>query len=221
MLSRVRRIAAKQRPARLDLIPKLWTQLLANQAPASTSNWVPLSPRRLQGMLPQRIARAPALRSGLAATRRLPTTQRRGFLPPQYSDRKILDDKFPDRIQLSDAEDPEVNGGYINPPRIKRQFRDPYGDWWDKQERRNFGEPMHEDNDILGMFSPHEYTWTTTGPALIMFGTFVATFLGVCGVVYLCYPDKPAYPREFEGGLERELGGPGARRARMPGDPDP
>lgn len=108
----------------------------------------------------------------------------------------------------------EQNGGYINPPRIKRQHRDPHAQWWDPQERRNFGEPIHEDNDVLGIFSPWEYTWTTTGPGLIMIGTFVATFLGVTGLVYLNYPDKPAYPREFEGGLEKELGGPGAVRVR-------
>lgn len=45
-----------------------------------------------------------------------------------------------------------------------------------------------------------------------MVGTFIAVFLSVTGVVYLNYPDRPAYPREFEGGLERELGGPGATR---------
>ena len=62
------------------------------------------------------------------------------------------------------------------------------------------------------MFSPWDYTWTSTGPGLIMIGTFVATVLGVSGVVYLNYPDMVAYPREFEGGLQRELGGPGAVR---------
>lgn len=34
------------------------------------------------------------------------------------------------------------NGGYVNPPPQKRQLRDPYGDWWDKQGRRNYGEPV-------------------------------------------------------------------------------
>lgn len=105
------------------------------------------------------------------------------------------------------------NGGYINPPRIKRQFRDPYATWWDPQERRNFGEPIHEDNDVLGIFSPYEYTWTDSAKGSLMILTFVATFLSIVGVVYMCYPDMPAYPREFEGGLERELGGPGAVRA--------
>ena len=105
------------------------------------------------------------------------------------------------------------NGGYINPPAIKRQFRDPYGDWWDKQERRNFGEPVHEDNDMLGMFSPFEYTWVgSTGKATLLIGCFVATICTGVTVVYFSYPDLKSYPREFEGGLERELGGSGAWR---------
>ena len=48
-----------------------------------------------------------------------------------------------------------------------------------------------------------------------MVGTFIAAVLGLSSVVYMNYPDKPSYPREFEGGLERELGGPGAVRVRL------
>jgi hypothetical protein len=48
-----------------------------------------------------------------------------------------------------------------------------------------------------------------------MIGTFIATVLGVSSVVYINYPDRVSYPREFEGGLERELGGPGALRVRL------
>ncbi|KAH6958085.1 hypothetical protein BKA59DRAFT_236240 [Fusarium tricinctum] len=172
-------------------------------------------------MLPQRIARASALRSGMTAARRLPTIQRRTFLPDQYTDKKVIDAKYPEAPRMTEAEDPGMNGGYINPPRIKRQFRDPHANWWDPQERRNFGEPIHEDNDVLGIFSPWEYTWTTAGPGAVMVGTFIAVFMSVTGIVYLNYPDRPAYPRSFEGGLERELGGPGATRARMEGDEDP
>ncbi|KAL9120301.1 MAG: hypothetical protein Q9187_003144 [Circinaria calcarea] len=104
----------------------------------------------------------------------------------------------------------QQNGGYVNPPAQKRQFRDPYGDWWDKQERRNYGEPVHEDNDILGMFSPEEYTHVKSGTAFLQLGCFVATVLGFCGVASLYYPDKPSAPRTFPEGLSKELGGPGA-----------
>ena len=99
------------------------------------------------------------------------------------------------------------NGGYVNPPRIKRQFRDPHADWWDKVERRNFGEPLHEDNDILGMFSPEEYTHFTPAKSFFLIGCFCAAIGALSFVVYLTYPDRPAVPREFPGGLEEELGG--------------
>lgn len=101
------------------------------------------------------------------------------------------------------------NGGYVNPPPEKRQFRDPYADWWDKQERRNYGEPVHEDNDILGMFSPEEYTHFTSGKAFFLLGCFAASLGALCWVVSKNYPDKPSVPRRFPGGLDRELGGPG------------
>ncbi|KAI0391140.1 hypothetical protein F5Y17DRAFT_25225 [Xylariaceae sp. FL0594] len=173
-------------------------------------------------MLSQRLARASALRAvSMATTRRLPIVQQRTFFPESFTGRKIVEEKYPDHPTLSEAEDPGMTGGYINPPAVKRQFRDPHGDWWDKQERRNFGEPVHEDHDILGMFSPYEYTWVNSSTAFAQIGVFVATFLGLCWVVGRLYPDKPSYPREFEGGLERELGGPGAVRARAPGDPEP
>ena len=104
------------------------------------------------------------------------------------------------------------NGGYVQPAPIKRQFRDPHADWWDKQERRNYGEPVHEDYDQLGMFTPYEYTWVSPKKGLAQVAMFIATFLGVCYTIKLTYPDRPAYPREFEGGLLRELGGSGATR---------
>ncbi|KAI1428117.1 hypothetical protein F5Y12DRAFT_711432 [Xylaria sp. FL1777] len=157
----------------------------------------------------------------MAASRRLPIIQQRTFLPESFNNKKIIDEKYPDHPTFTDAEDPNMTGGFINPPPVKRQFRDPRGEWWDKQERRNFGEPVHEDNDTLGIFSAHEYTWVDSRTGFVQLGVFIATFLGVCWVVGRLYPDKPAFPREFEGGLERELGGPGATRARAPGDPEP
>lgn len=104
------------------------------------------------------------------------------------------------------------NGGYIQPPPIKRQFRDPHGEWWDKQERRNYGEACHEDYDQLGMFTPYEYTWVSSRKGLMQIGVFLAALATVLYAVKLTYPDIPAYPREFEAGLDRELGGAGAIR---------
>ena len=108
------------------------------------------------------------------------------------------------------------NGNYQNPPRVKRAFRDPYGGWWDQQEKRNFGEPVHEENEILGVFSPEQYTHVTPRRGFFHLGVFVATFLGLCGVVSLYYPDKPSVPKTYESGLEKELGGPNAVPVRSP-----
>ncbi|THW82932.1 hypothetical protein D6D15_09916 [Aureobasidium pullulans] len=112
------------------------------------------------------------------------------------------------------VEDIGMNGGYVNPPAVKRAFRDPYGDWWDKQERRNFGEPVHEDNDTLGIFSTEPYTHFQPGHGAVLLGTFIASVFVLMGVVRQYYPDKASVPRTFPGGLDRELGGAGAVPAR-------
>ena len=107
---------------------------------------------------------------------------------------------------------PSQNGGYQNPPAVKRQWRDPYGDWWDKQERRNYGEIVHEDNDILGIFSLEEYTHMTPARGFLLWGAFISTGLGLSLVASIYYPDKPSAPTEYEDGLEAELGGNGSVR---------
>lgn len=107
---------------------------------------------------------------------------------------------------------------YPNPPPVRRQFRDPYYPWFDRQDRRDYGEPVHEDNDILTVFTPEEYTHFKPGWGLVLLGSWIASVFGLCGVVYLYYPDKPSAPRTFEAGLEEELGGKGAVRARRPGE---
>jgi NADH dehydrogenase (ubiquinone) 1 beta subcomplex subunit 8 len=101
------------------------------------------------------------------------------------------------------------NGGYINPPRIKRSHRDPYADWWDKQERRNYGEPVHEDNDMLGIFSFEDYDVFTSKKAFLGWAWFIGGIATLSGIVYLFYPDRPATKRTAPGGLLEEYGGPG------------
>jgi len=118
----------------------------------------------------------------------------------------------------AEVEDPDMNNGYINPPRIKRQFRDPYADWDDKQERRNFGEPVHEDNEVLGIFALEDYTHMTPARGMLMWACFISAVLGLSYAVSLSYPGKPATPNEYPGGLDKELGGAGAVRAFQAGD---
>ncbi|KAJ5631739.1 uncharacterized protein N7484_011839 [Penicillium longicatenatum] len=144
--------------------------------------------------------------------RRLPQVAARHAIAPRASFSQVA------ALRASEAEDPLQNGGYQNPPRVKRSFRDPYGGWWDAQEKRNFGEPVHEENEILGVFSPEQYTHVSAGKGFFHLGCFVVAFLGVCGVVSLYYPDKPSVPKTYVDGLEKELGGPNASPARKAGE---
>jgi NADH dehydrogenase (ubiquinone) 1 beta subcomplex subunit 8 len=118
----------------------------------------------------------------------------------------------------AEIEDPEMNNGYINPPRVKRQHRDPYGDWDDKQERRNFGEPVHEDNEVLGIFALEDYSHMSTSRGLLMWVGFISAILGLSYAVTVTYPGKPSAPTEYPDGLYTELGGAGAVRAFKAGD---
>ncbi len=76
--------------------------------------------------------------------------------------------------------------------------------------------PVHEDHDVLGLFSPYEVHLDHPGNGLFQIGCAVSAFLTICLVVKATLPETPAYPREFEDGLERELGGSGAIRVGTP-----
>lgn len=69
---------------------------------------------------------------------------------------------------------------------------------------------MHEDDDILGMFMIEDYTHFSARKSFFLMGCFIATVLGLGGVVKMTYPDKPSVRREWPDGLEKELGGRGA-----------
>jgi hypothetical protein len=71
---------------------------------------------------------------------------------------------------------------------------------------------VHEDNDILGALSLHDYDHFTPGWGGVLFGTFVVSVFALCGAVSLFYPDKVSVPKQYEDGLEAELGGPRAVR---------
>ncbi|KAK3112645.1 hypothetical protein LTR53_010868 [Teratosphaeriaceae sp. CCFEE 6253] len=170
-----------------------------------------------------RLAPRAQLRRPTPTSRILPVAQRSYATSRR---RSATDDKSADDVEQGSedlatvTEDPNMNGNYPDPSLtsglpIKRQFRDPYADWWDKQERRNYGEVLHEDNDILGIFSPEEYTHTTPGWGAVQIGCFVAAFCTLCYTVAQFYPDRPSAPRTFPDGLEKELGGPLAPRAAV------
>ncbi|KAI9318202.1 hypothetical protein BX666DRAFT_2018875 [Dichotomocladium elegans] len=101
-------------------------------------------------------------------------------------------------------EDPQI-GDYPNLPRWSTQARGPYG-WWDPQDKRNFGETLHEEDEILGVWGPDLHSYSTW-KALGQLGLFVASMAGLSFVVYNTYPDRPAVKRTYPfDGLKAELG---------------
>ncbi|KAK5170947.1 uncharacterized protein LTR77_004091 [Saxophila tyrrhenica] len=156
-----------------------------------------------------------ALRPLARSSTRLPTpltpTLRRTYAST-IQPRPATDTKPPSAAEAASEDidnlsgDPNMNGDYPDPSLhsalpVKRSLRDPYGGpdgpWWDPVERRNYGETLHEDNDILGVFTTEEYRHFSPGWGGVL---------------------MPSAPRTFPGGLEAELGGPGAVRARMTED---
>ncbi|OLY82345.1 NADH dehydrogenase [ubiquinone] 1 beta subcomplex subunit 8, mitochondrial [Smittium mucronatum] len=103
-------------------------------------------------------------------------------------------------------EDPQA-GDYPNLPWIRSEEKTPYG-WWDRQYRRNFGDTLHEHEDILNMQSVTVYYHP---PWSIVLGQWVA-FVSLLGagayLVYFLVPEPVAVPKFYPyNGLEKEMGG--------------
>lgn len=110
--------------------------------------------------------------------------------------------------------DPQL-GEYPAMPMQNQQFRPYSREWWDTQDRREFGETLHEQDDVLNMWSPDAYK--VPGPYA---ARAFATALGVLGVfswvVYHTSFQTPALRKTFpRDGLAAELGGPQVRVRTM------
>ncbi|OMJ18344.1 NADH dehydrogenase [ubiquinone] 1 beta subcomplex subunit 8, mitochondrial [Smittium culicis] len=98
-------------------------------------------------------------------------------------------------------------GDYPNLPWIKAEEKTPYG-WWDRQNRRNFGEVVHEHEDILGMQSNSVYYHPPWSKVLLQWVGFVSLLAGGAFLVYYIVPPPVAVPKFYPfNGLEKEMGG--------------
>ncbi|WFD00116.1 hypothetical protein MYAM1_002862 [Malassezia yamatoensis] len=106
--------------------------------------------------------------------------------------------------------DPQL-GDYPAMPLDNQQFRPYSKKWWDPQDRRQFGETLHEQDDVLSMWSPDAYK--TPGPvALRHFLMAVAGIAGFSYIIYVSQPEAPMLRKTFpRDGLASELGGSFAR----------
>ncbi|KAH8092635.1 hypothetical protein BXZ70DRAFT_898103 [Cristinia sonorae] len=104
-------------------------------------------------------------------------------------------------------EDPQL-AGYPQLPDVSKQYRNPKAKWDDWQMRRNFGETLHEKEELYSMWGP-DIPVVPPQTALRHFTVAVLTFVTFGFVVrYALVPERPSIPREYpHSGLVTELGG--------------
>ena len=76
--------------------------------------------------------------------------------------------------------------------------RDPYATYDDPWDRRNFGDPLHEEDDIIGSFAPTMYNEETTGKSnYYYFKNLFGSLAAIYGIYWIFSQHK--YIRGFYG----------------------
>ncbi|CAD6890549.1 unnamed protein product [Tilletia controversa] len=102
--------------------------------------------------------------------------------------------------------DPQL-GDYPDLPLISLQRRRFSPNWWDTQEKRNFGETLHEQHDAMSVWAPDAHVLPASN-ALFQFGLAALAMTAFAGAVYLTKFERPAVPRTYpRDGLKAEMGG--------------
>ncbi|KAH9903064.1 hypothetical protein C8Q73DRAFT_609672, partial [Cubamyces lactineus] len=102
-------------------------------------------------------------------------------------------------------DDPQL-ADYPRLPFVSKQTRPALG-WEDLQFRRNFGEPLHEQEEVLSMWGP-DVPVVAPQIALRWFSIAVLGFVSLGVLCNYAHPVIPAVRREYPfGGLSSELGG--------------
>ncbi|CAO1613035.1 unnamed protein product [Jaminaea pallidilutea] len=158
----------------------------------------------------QRGANVASLRSLLrpSAYSSAPITAVASTSSPSTS-RTFLSATVPRRAQNAGEKDPQL-GDYPDVIPRNRQLRRYDKNWFDPQEKRNFGEPLHEQDDILAVMTPDLHAGVNPGMAARHLGLAMLSFAGFFALIYYITPEKPFIPRTFpRNGLEGEMGGKG------------
>ncbi|KAK7050895.1 hypothetical protein VNI00_005007 [Paramarasmius palmivorus] len=111
--------------------------------------------------------------------------------------------------------DPEPLTEYPDVPPVNRQYLPPLG-WQDVQLRRNFGDPLHEQDELYSMWSP-DVPPVDPSVALRHFALAALTFTGVFFFIKNYGTPEPHFVRRTYpyGGLVKELGGLEENKARV------
>jgi NADH dehydrogenase (ubiquinone) 1 beta subcomplex subunit 8 len=110
--------------------------------------------------------------------------------------------------------DPQLDG-YPQLPNISRQYLPAKG-WEDPQERRNFGDTLHEQEELYSMWAPD--IPTVAPPTALRWFMMAWSGFALFGVLtyYALTPGRPGIQRDYPyGGLVTELGGLKENQARV------
>ncbi|KAJ1958049.1 hypothetical protein GGI12_004840, partial [Dipsacomyces acuminosporus] len=103
--------------------------------------------------------------------------------------------------------DPEPQiGDYPNLPQKFAEERSQRG-WWDRQMRRNFGEPIHEQDEILNMWAPTQYWSPGWKRVAKLWAGVILTMGSAYYVIAKTRLEKPYVRAFYPNGLKEELGG--------------
>jgi len=110
--------------------------------------------------------------------------------------------------------DPQL-GDYPQLPAISSQWRKANDPWWDAQGRRNFEEPVPEQDEALTIWAADVYA--TSGPsALFQFSIACGVFTAFGFLLYYVKPERRSVPREYPyDGLREALGGAEENKATV------
>jgi len=109
-----------------------------------------------------------------------------------------------------DEPDPQLDAlGYPRVESLSRQWRNPYAKWDDPQERCNFDEPLHAEEEMMGIWAPDVHRISVSSALMNMAVAFAGLGVVLASAAYMA-PASPVVPRTFPfDGLSKELGGPG------------
>ncbi|KAF8930820.1 hypothetical protein EDD21DRAFT_378020 [Dissophora ornata] len=99
-------------------------------------------------------------------------------------------------------------GSYPNLPMYNQQWRDgnPSAGYWDRQDRRNFGETVPEEDEVLNIWSPDVWAFPASLGVKRLLAA-AATFLGFAYLLNETQPEPHFTRRNYpHDGLLKELG---------------
>eukprot|EP00835_Amoeboradix_gromovi_P002149 NODE_115_length_19014_cov_0.489664.p6 type:complete len:242 gc:universal NODE_115_length_19014_cov_0.489664:7726-7001(-) len=94
-----------------------------------------------------------------------------------------------------DGQHPKI---WKNGPFQYTSEKDPYGSYDDPWDRRNIGDPLHEEDDIITSFAPTMYNEEHTGKSSFQYAKELAGVFATFGLIYWIF-DQHKYVRGFYG----------------------